>query len=114
MHATLSVTFLHLERLAALETRVREIGERLLRQNSRIQRCHMTVEGSKQAPGIPAAVRIHLSLPHAEIHASGGIAPEGSHGLDDALKEAYLDARRQLQELDRQRSLAALVPRHGS
>lgn len=115
MNAMLSITFLHLQRSCALETRAREIGERLLRQHPRSLRCHITVEGSKDTSGAAAGVRIHLSMPDAEIHASSALSQKepGAHALDDALKEAYLDARRQLQEVDRQRSLA-LVLRSGS
>lgn len=114
MHAALSLSFLHVDRTCALDARLREIGERLLRQSQRVLRCHIAVEGSPGSRGAPYSVKIHLSMPGAQIHACS-TPPDGARapGLEEALKEAYVDARRQLQEIDRQRSMV-LVLRPGS
>jgi ribosome-associated translation inhibitor RaiA len=103
----LTLTFLHVPRTAALEARVRESVQRLERINDRIAQCHLTVEGTgARADGAPAdenaryAVRIELSVPGARIHADNlqqGDAPQ--HDVLSALREAFDNAKRQLQSL---------------
>jgi len=81
----------------------------LLRQHERATRCHMTVDGRAQgADG--GSVRIHLCIPGAQLHAVRRARSAEEGALTEALNEAYLDIRRQLRELEGQRS-TALLPR---
>jgi ribosome-associated translation inhibitor RaiA len=110
MQSMINVTFRHIERSAALEARVRDVGERLRRYNAGMTRCHLTVEGGLEcADGGPYAVRIHLSVPGAQIHADS-IQHNGAGHRDVyvALRDAYARARRQLQDLQRERKSSLL------
>jgi hypothetical protein len=106
MAAPPTYSFRHVKRSAALEERLRELLHRLQRYNGRIDHCHLTVErlNAGRDGSLPVAVRIDLSIPGAEIHAGGT-----SHGGADqdevsvALKAAFNDAARQLQELNCER-----------
>jgi len=102
MQSPITLMFRHIERTGGLEASAREIAQRLLRFNERITQCHVLVEGravgESQAP--PYSVKIHLSVPSAQIHA--GSLLDGSGQQSDvytALREAFNDAKRQLQEL---------------
>lgn len=105
MQSPLLLTFVELERSAAIVVALRELGERLLRHSARITRCHITAEGVPGSPSIPHRVRVHLSLPSAEIHAGETCREGGGAGaaLQEVLTAVYADARRQLQALERQR-----------
>ena len=98
----LNVTFRRSERSGALEARIREIGERLQRCDPRITQCHISVLGAAAGAG-SVSVRIHVSVPGAEIHADS--ANDGGPGHSDAflaLRKAYEDARGQLRSLQRE------------
>ncbi|HLW25987.1 MAG TPA: hypothetical protein VKT22_16655 [Steroidobacteraceae bacterium] len=103
------MTFTSVERSGALEGRLRDIGERLLRQSPRVTRCHLTLEAQADDPS-DLAVKIHLCMPGAEIHAACTFCGNSASEREEALKAVYLCARRQLLEIDRQRS-SALLPR---
>ena len=108
MHAPLSISFNDLERSHAVEARARETAERLMRQHERVTRCHITVDGRAE-DGDGGAVRIHVCMPGAQIHAARRARTCEEAALAQALSEAYLDIRRQLRDLDGQRS-TALIP----
>jgi ribosome-associated translation inhibitor RaiA len=100
MQSPITLTFGHIERTGGLEADAREIGERLLRFNERITHCHLIIEGRPDAAkGSQYSVKIHLSVPSAQIHARS--LHNGGHPSDvyAALREAFDDAKRQLQEL---------------
>ena len=97
----LSVTFRRFERSGAVDARIREIGERLRRCDPRITQCHISVLGG--VPGDAVSVRIHVSVPGAQIHADS--ANDGAPGHTDAflaLRKAYEGARSQLRSLQRE------------
>jgi hypothetical protein len=98
----LNVTFRRFERSGALDARIRDIAERLQRCDPRISQCHISVLGG--APGdLTVSVRIHLSVPGAQIHADS--AGDGGLGNSDAfvaLRKAYESARGQLRSLQRE------------
>lgn len=96
MLATPKYSFRDVERSAVLDERLRELVQRLQRCNERIDQCHLTVGRHE--------VQIDLSVPGAEIHAhseSGGSSDPGD--VLGALNAAFDDARRQLQDLHRER-----------
>ncbi len=102
MQSSITLTFRHIERTGGLEASAREIAQRLLRFNGRITHCHVLVEkrtaGESQAA--PYSVKIHLSVPSAQIHAGSLLDGGGRQGdVYAALREAFNDAKRQLQEL---------------
>lgn len=101
MESPITLTFRHIDRTGELEACAREIGHRLRRFNERITQCHLVVEGRVDgAKGAPCSVKIHLSVPGAQIHA-GSVHNSGDQQSDVsvALREAFNDAKRQLQEL---------------
>ena len=107
----LNVTFRRFERSGALEARTREIGERLQRCDPRITQCHISILGGGDGS---VSVRIHVSVPGAQIHADS--ANDGALGHTDAflaLRKAYEGARSQLRSLQREggkRGLHSGVP----
>jgi hypothetical protein len=98
----MTLTFRHIDRSGALEARARELGHRLQRFGERIMQCHMTLEGV-DAPRDSSAsylVKIDLALPGAQIHADSLHTDGGGHkDIYLALRDAFANAKRQLQEL---------------
>ena len=110
MQSSTTLTFQHVPRSPILESDARELGARLQRIDNGIRGCHFTFDGSPDGTaGAPRyAVRIHLSLPGAQIHADSVQRSGAGHGdAHAALREAYGNARRQLEELKRARAQAA-------
>ena len=109
MTMPVTLTFRHIPRTGGLESIARDIGGRLQRLNERMTGCHIVVEGSTDACGTDAdasaergryVVRIHLSVPGAQIHAeSAQRSGEGHREPRSALHAAYENAKRQLQKL---------------
>ena len=106
MPSPLTLTFRHTDHSSALEARARELGERLQRYGERITQCHMTIEGSGggHGCGTPFVVQIDLAVPGAQIHADS-LQMDGAGHRDAylALRDAFNNARRQLQELHSKR-----------
>ena len=102
----MTLTFRHTERSSALEARARELGQRLQRYGERITQCHMTLEGSRGGHDSAAtyAVQIDLAVPGARIHADS-LQIDGAGHKDPflALRDAFNNAKRQLQELHSKR-----------
>lgn len=110
----MTMTFRHIDRSGALEARARELGERLRRYHSGVRQCHVTVEGAvdHRAGGSLYRVKIHLSVPGAQIHADSRHHDDTAHGdVYIALRDAYSSARRQLQDLHRDRGKSSLAGR---
>ncbi len=104
MTAPVTLTFRHLPRHGSIEASARDIGNRLQRLNSGITSCHIVIEGSADGSGAkqPYRVKIHLSVPGAQIHAES--APQARMAGDirtPALHSAYENAKRQLEKLKR-------------
>ena len=105
----LNITFRHFERSGALEAHIREAGERLQRVVPRITHCHISVLGAASGDG-SVSVRIHVSVPGAQIHADSG--NEGGPASTDAflaLRKAYEGARSQLRSLHREGGKGGLL-----
>src|ERR1700722_2583822 len=101
-----TITFRHIDHSGALEDRARKLGTRLGRFNERIMECHMTLEGpgDRLYGGAPYLVKIDLSVPGAQIHADSLHADGGGHkDIYLALRDAFNNAKRQLQDLHRDR-----------
>jgi len=105
-HLTPRINFLHVDRSPALEERTRDLAERLCRFNDRISACSVTVQGPPggQIKGAPFIVKIELTVPGAQIHADSQHGPEIAHeDVYVALRDAFENAKRQLQDLHRER-----------
>jgi hypothetical protein len=104
MAPALTLTFRHLPRTGALESSARDSGHRLQLLFSRITACHIVLEGKPDAngEGYEYAVKIHVSVPGAQIHADS-VQPsgEGHPEVRSALHAAYENAKRQLDAFKR-------------
>jgi ribosomal subunit interface protein len=99
-----TITFRHIDHSGALEDRARKLGSRLGRFSERIMQCHMTLEGSdnRRDGGAPYIVKIDLTVPGAQIHADSIHADGAGHkDIYLALRDAFNNAKRQLQDLHR-------------
>jgi hypothetical protein len=99
MSFPLTITFRHVPRSGALESAARDLGHQLQSLHSRITACHIVMEGKPNAgEEVPQfAVRIHLSVPGAQIHADSA-QPSGSAYSEarTALRAAFDNAKRQI------------------
>jgi ribosome-associated translation inhibitor RaiA len=101
-----TLTFRHIDHSGALEERARKLGSRLGRFSERIMQCHMTLEGpgNPRDGGAPYLVKIDLTVPGAHIHADSLHADGTGHkDIYLALRDAFNNAKRQLQHLHRDR-----------
>jgi len=100
----LTITFRHVPRSGALEASARDLGRQLQSLHSRISACHIVMEGRPSAgEEIPqVSVRIHLSVPGAQIHADS-VQPSGSTYSEarTALRAAFDNAKRQINAFGR-------------
>jgi hypothetical protein len=101
MSSLVTLSFRHLPRSGALEASARDVGDRLQRLNDGMTACHIEFEGAPAAAGgAPFRVKIHLSVPGAQIHAESVLHPkEGWKGSCNPLHSAYENAKRQLAQL---------------
>ena len=106
MSSPMTLTFRHLDNSSALEARARELGQRLQRYGEPITLCHMTLEGMHSAHHASSSYHVHieLSIPGARIHADS-LQHDGAGHKDiyAALRDAFNNAKRQLQELHSRR-----------
>jgi hypothetical protein len=110
MNQLVTLTFRHLPRSGALEASARDVGGRLQRLNDRMTACHIVFEGAPETGGLPFRVKIHLSVPGAQIHAeSARQAQIGQAANYSPLRSAYENAKRQLERLKPSRSGADLA-----
>jgi hypothetical protein len=99
-----TITFRHIDHSGALEDRARKLGSRLGRFSERIIQCHMTLEGpdNRRDGGAPYLVKIDLTVPGAHIHADSlHVDGAGHKDIYLALRDAFNNAKRQLQDLHR-------------
>jgi ribosome-associated translation inhibitor RaiA len=104
-----TITFRHIDHSGALEDRARKLGSRLERFSERIMHCHMTLEGDdRRDGGAPYLVKIDLTVPGAQIHADSlHVDGAGHKDIYLALRDAFNNAKRQLQDLYRDRNWPA-------
>jgi len=102
MEVPTTLTFRHVDHSGALEHRARKLASRLQRFCERIAQCHMTLEARKKC-GDGASdflVKIHLIVPGAQIHADSlHVDGAGHNDIQLALRDAFNNAKRQLQNL---------------
>ena len=104
MPPPITMTFRHIDHSGALEDRARKFGYRLERFSERITQCHITLEGPDNRRDIraPYLVKIDLTVPGAQIHADSLNADGAGHkDVYLALRDAFNNAKRQLQDLPR-------------
>jgi hypothetical protein len=101
MRSPVTLTFRHVPRSGALEASAREVGGRQRRLNDRMTACHIVFEGSPEsAHGVPFRVKIHVSVPGAQIHAESARREDaGQTAILSPLLSAYENAKRQLEKL---------------
>jgi cold shock CspA family protein len=101
MQIPVDITFKELGKSDALETRIRESVQKLERVFDRIMRCEVLIETPHRhhRTGRQYHVRIRLTVPGSEIVVSRDPGPDEAH--EDAyvaLRDAFLAARRQLED----------------
>ena len=113
MSSRLTLTFRHLPRSGALEASARDVGNRLQRLNDGMTACHIMFEGAPEAAGgVPFRVKIHVSVPGAQIHAeSAQQREEGQTNPHSPLRSAYENAKRQLAKLKQSHDYPNLASR---
>ena len=97
-----TITFRDLPRSGTLESAARELGHRLAQLNARITACRIIIEGMLTSQGGIGAymVKIHLSVPGAEVHADSALPYKQGHpDARMALQAAYDNAKGQLAKL---------------
>ncbi len=100
MKLPVQIVFRNMDHSNALETIIREKATRLNSFYDRIIRCRVMVEvpHHRHRSGNPYHVRIELTVPGAEL----AISQEPAHKSPYlAIREAFEDARRQLQDYAR-------------
>jgi ribosome-associated translation inhibitor RaiA len=93
-----TLTFRHVPRSGALESSARDMISRLQKLPHRMTACHIVLEGDAEAPGVDYRVKIHLSVPGAQIHAESASKVRHAEGRN-ALDSAYESVKRQLEKL---------------
>jgi cold shock CspA family protein len=106
MRLPLQITFRHMEPSPALETRVRELAERLEKFSGQIALCHVVIEGPHrhQHQGERFVVTMDITVPGREISLRRARPNDPSH--EDAyvaLRDIFRAARRRLQDYERRR-----------
>ncbi len=114
MKLPLQITFRHMPNSQALETRIRQLADRLERFSPQIMRCHVIIEppSHHQHQGALHDIHIVITLPDGEIAIRR--ARPADHAHEDvyvAVRDAFLAARRKLEDYERKRRLD--VKSHG-
>jgi hypothetical protein len=105
----MTLAFRHIVRSGALDAHARELGSRLEKLGERVTQCHMTLEGLLAADsGGFYFVKIELAVPGAQIYAESLQVDCSTGGnIHLAMRDAFDNAQRQLQELHSSRESAA-------
>jgi ribosomal subunit interface protein len=101
MQVPLQITIRDFQRSEALEGRIREKANKLEEVHPRITSCRVTVEESRKhrRQGRQFLVRVDVRVPRREIVANS----DPYEDVYAALREAFDAAKRQLEELERER-----------
>ena len=98
MSIPVQVTFRHMPRSVAFETRVRELLHRLERFSSRITSCHVVVEKANDSFDVHLSVCVPGNI--IVVRQSHAAEPEHSNAYV-ALRDAYNTAKRSLKEYEK-------------
>ncbi len=105
----LQITFRNMESSAALETRIRELVQKLQRFSNQIIRCQVVVEAPHHQHHEQGALfdfQVDIAVPGKEIIIGHTHSKNPAHAnAYVALRDAFRAARRQLQEYERIRRL---------
>jgi ribosomal subunit interface protein len=105
----LQITFRNMESSPALETRIRELVQKLQRFSSQIIRCQVVVEAPhhrRHEQGALFDFQVEVTVPGKEIVIGHAHSKDPAHtNAYVALRDAFRAARRQLQEHERIRRL---------
>lgn len=96
MQTPLRITFRHTDRSKALETRIRELLEKLERLHDRITGCHVVIDGPAVHPenGGVFAAHIEVTIPGGTVNA---VSSRQKHrDAYAAVTDVFDRARRQL------------------
>jgi ribosome-associated translation inhibitor RaiA len=102
------ITFRHMTTSAALEERVRELVGRLGKFSPQIIRCRVVIAAPQghHRHGERFDVRLDISVPGREISVSNNHVKDAAHtDAYLAVRDAFMAARRQLQDYERERRL---------
>ncbi len=114
MQMPLQITFRHMSSSAALEARIRELATRLERFSEQIVHCHVIIEAVShhKRHGELHDVHIDITLPGEQIAIRrAGPADHAHEDVYVAVRDAFLAARRKLEDYERRRRLD--VKNHG-
>jgi ribosome-associated translation inhibitor RaiA/cold shock CspA family protein len=114
MQIPVEITFKELDRSDAMEARIRDWVAKLERVYDRIVRCDVMVETPHRhhRNGRQFHVRVRLTVPGGEIVASHDPGPDETHeDFYVALRDAFLAARRQLEDHVRKTLKRGEVPK---
>jgi hypothetical protein len=106
MRPSATVTFCHMDHSNALESRARELGQWLQRYGEQITHSRMTLERllSSHASNDPYSVQFDVAVPDVRIHADSlRFDSAGYQDIHAALRDAFNNAKRQLQEVHSRR-----------
>ena len=98
------VTFRHMDPSPAVEARARELAARLERFYDPITSCRIVIDTppAHRNKGGAFSVRIDVTVPGGELFATSDNEPEGPHtDTYVALRDAFDDMRRQLEDYGR-------------
>jgi len=105
----LQITFRNLAPSAALETRIRELVQKLQRFSNQIIKCQVVVEAPHHQHHEQGALfdfQVHIAVPGKDIVIGHSHSRDPGHtNAYVALRDAFRAARRQLQEYERIRRL---------
>ena len=105
----LQITFRNMDSSAALETRIRELVQKLQRFSNQIIKCQVVVEAPHHQHHEQGALfdfQVDISVPGKEIVIGHTHTKNPAHtNAYVALRDAFRAARRQLQEYERMRRL---------
>ena len=105
----LQITFRNMDSSAALETRIRELVQKLQRFSNQIIKCQVLVEAphhQRHEQGTLFDFQIDITVPGKEIVIGHKHSKDPAHtNAYVALRDAFRVARRQLQEYERIRRL---------
>ena len=99
MQFPVRITFRHMDTSAAVESRVRELAEKLTRVTDKILDCHVTIEAppAHHQKGSPYTVRIDLTGPGGHLTALKGHDSHPEHkDVYVAIRDAFDAIKRQL------------------